>query len=133
MFFQIYKIYIYALHTFAPFVSSQETTKNKRNHEKRRSDLNISEIFRQNISLFWQNLNFAKIQQCIHDYFAEIDDVESLELFETILAGTNSILDYLKNAECIKQEAIDEDVCKGFYDQLLEHIETGKSTDDLCW
>ncbi len=45
------------------------------------------------------NLNFAKIQQCIHDYFAEIDDVESLELFETILAGTNSILDYLKNPE----------------------------------
>ena len=45
------------------------------------------------------NLNFAKIQQCIHDYFAEIDDVESLELFETILAGTSSILDYLKNPE----------------------------------
>ena len=44
-----------------------------------------------------------------------------------------SILDYLKNAECIKQKAIDEDVCKGFYDQLLEHIESGKSTDDLCW
>ena len=43
------------------------------------------------------------------------------------------ILDYLKNAECIKQKAIDEDVCKGFYDQLLEHIESGKSTDDLCW
>jgi len=40
--------------------------------------------------------------------------------------------DYLRNAECIKQKAIDEDICKKYYDELLEHIQTGKSTDDMC-
>ena len=42
-------------------------------------------------------------------------------------------VDYLRNAECIKQKAIDEDICKKYYDELLEHIQTGKSTDDMCW
>jgi len=40
--------------------------------------------------------------------------------------------DYLRNAECIKQKAMDEEACKSYYDQLLEHIESGKSTADLC-
>lgn len=41
--------------------------------------------------------------------------------------------DYLRNAECIKQKAIDEEACKKYYDELLEHIQTGTSTDDMCW
>jgi len=42
------------------------------------------------------NEKFASNQQCIHDYFLEIDDVESFEFFEAMLSGSNSILSYLK-------------------------------------
>ena len=41
-------------------------------------------------------VNLAENQQCIHNYFSETDDAESLELFESTLAGTNSILKYLQ-------------------------------------
>ena len=41
-------------------------------------------------------VNLAENQQCIHNYFSETDDAESLELFESTLAGTNSILRYLQ-------------------------------------
>ena len=47
-------------------------------------------------------VNFAKNQQCIHNYFSETNDNESLELFETILAGTNSILKYLEDNEKLR-------------------------------
>ena len=49
-----------------------------------------------------KNVNFAKNQQCIHNYFSETNDKESLELFEAILAGTNSILKYLKDNEKLR-------------------------------
>jgi len=42
------------------------------------------------------NENFAKNQQCHYDYFKETNDVEALELFESVLGGTSSILKYLK-------------------------------------
>ncbi len=48
------------------------------------------------------NVNFAENQQCIHNYFSESNDAESLELFEAILAGTNSILKYLKDNENLR-------------------------------
>ena len=44
-------------------------------------------------------VNFAKNQQCIHNYFSVSNDAESLEFFEAILAGTNSILKYLEDNE----------------------------------
>ena len=43
-----------------------------------------------------KNEKFAKNQQCHHDYFKTVDDVEALELFESVLGGTNSILKYLQ-------------------------------------
>ena len=43
-----------------------------------------------------KNEKFAKNQQCHHDYFKTADDVEALELFESVLGGTNSILKYLQ-------------------------------------
>ena len=54
------------------------------------------------------NLNFAKNQQCIHNYFSETNDSESLELFETILAGTNSILKYLEDNEKLRSREDNE-------------------------
>jgi len=42
------------------------------------------------------NEKFASNQQCIYNYFLEIDDVESFEFFEAMLSGSNSILSYLK-------------------------------------
>ena len=42
------------------------------------------------------NEKLVNDQQCIHDYFSEIDDIESFELFEAMLSGSNSILSYLK-------------------------------------
>ena len=42
----------------------------------------------------------AKSQQCIYDYFKEANDKESFDLFQAVLGGTDSILDYLqKNVE----------------------------------
>ena len=43
-----------------------------------------------------KNEKFAKNQQCHHDYFKTADDDEALELFESVLGGTNSILKYLQ-------------------------------------
>ena len=43
-----------------------------------------------------KNKKMAKNQQCHYDYFKETDDMEALELFESVLGGTNSILKYLK-------------------------------------
>jgi len=48
------------------------------------------------------NVEIAENQQCIYNYFSETDDIESLELFEAILAGTNSILKYLKDNENLR-------------------------------
>jgi len=53
----------------------------------------------------WGWLNFisktndiksAKNQQCIYDYFKEANDDSAFELFQAILGGTDSILDYLQ-------------------------------------
>ena len=38
----------------------------------------------------------AQNQQCHYDYFKEANDKEAWELFQTVLGGTNSILDYLE-------------------------------------
>ena len=38
----------------------------------------------------------ASEQQCHYDYFKEANDKEAWELFQTVLGGTNSILDYLE-------------------------------------
>ena len=38
----------------------------------------------------------AQNQQCHYDYFKEADDKQAWELFQTVLGGTNSILDYLQ-------------------------------------
>ena len=42
------------------------------------------------------DIESARSQQCIHDYFKEANDKESFELFQAILSGTDSILDYLE-------------------------------------
>jgi hypothetical protein len=47
------------------------------------------------------DIESARSQQCIHDYFKEANDKESFELFKAVLSGTDSILDYLK-AEVIE-------------------------------
>jgi len=47
------------------------------------------------------NIVSAKSQQCIYDYFKEANDEEAFELFQAILGGTDSILDYLE-AEVIE-------------------------------
>jgi hypothetical protein len=38
----------------------------------------------------------AKSQQCIYDYFKEVNDREAFELFQAVLGGTDSILGYLQ-------------------------------------
>jgi hypothetical protein len=38
----------------------------------------------------------ARNQQCIYDYFKEANDSEAFELFQAVLGGTDSILDYLE-------------------------------------
>jgi len=45
------------------------------------------------------DIKSAKNQQCIYDYFKEANDREALELFQAVLGGTDSILDYLQNIE----------------------------------
>jgi len=47
------------------------------------------------------DIKSAKSQQCKYDYFKEANDNEAMELFQAILGGTESILDYL-NAEVIE-------------------------------
>jgi len=62
----------------------------------------------------WDWLNFisqtnnsksARNQQCIYDYFKEANDSEAWELFQAVLGGTDSILDYLEtNVVATKEE-----------------------------
>ena len=47
-------------------------------------------------SIQTNDIESARSQQCIHDYFKEANDKESFELFQAILSGTDSILDYLE-------------------------------------
>jgi len=42
------------------------------------------------------NISNATNQQCHYDYFKEENDKEAWELFQTVLGGTDSILNYLK-------------------------------------
>jgi hypothetical protein len=42
------------------------------------------------------DINSVRNQQCIYDYFKEANDKEAWELFQAILGGTDSILDYLQ-------------------------------------
>ena len=42
------------------------------------------------------NSQSASDQQCIYDYFKETNDKQALELFQAVLGGTDSILDYLQ-------------------------------------
>ena len=65
-------------------------------------DLNLIEDRWMNFISETNNMNLAKSQQCIHNFFSETNDNESLELFEAILAGTNSILKYLKDNEKLR-------------------------------
>ena len=42
------------------------------------------------------DIKSARNQQCIYDYFKEANDSEAWELFQAVLGGTDSILDYLE-------------------------------------
>ncbi|MDA8872117.1 LysR family transcriptional regulator [Candidatus Thioglobus sp.] len=42
------------------------------------------------------DIKSATNQQCIYDYFKEANDKEAFELFQAVLGGTDSILDYLE-------------------------------------
>jgi hypothetical protein len=42
------------------------------------------------------DIKIAKNQQCHYDYFKEVNDREAFELFQAVLGGTDSILDYLQ-------------------------------------
>ena len=42
------------------------------------------------------DVEMAQNQQCHYDYFKEANDKKAWELFQTVLGGTNSILDYLQ-------------------------------------
>ena len=44
------------------------------------------------------DIKSARNQQCIYDYFKEANDREALELFQAVLGGTDSILDYLQTS-----------------------------------
>ena len=51
------------------------------------------------------NSKSARNQQCIYDYFKEANDSEAWELFQAVLGGTDSILDYLEtNVVATKEE-----------------------------
>jgi hypothetical protein len=47
----------------------------------------------------------ARNQQCIYDYFREANDSEALELFQAVLGGTDSILDYLETSDMKEPES----------------------------
>jgi len=66
------------------------------------------------------NVNFAENQQCIHNYFSASNDAESFELFEAILAGTDSILKYLKDNENLR--TLTNDVKKIAKAKITEEI-----------
>jgi hypothetical protein len=42
------------------------------------------------------DIKTAKNQQCHYNYFKEVNDREAFELFQAVLGGTDSILDYLQ-------------------------------------
>jgi hypothetical protein len=42
------------------------------------------------------DIKSARNQQCIYDYFKEANDKQAWELFQAVLGGTDSILDYLQ-------------------------------------
>ena len=42
------------------------------------------------------DIKSARNQQCIYDYFKEANDKQAWELFQAVLGGTDSILDYLE-------------------------------------
>ena len=42
------------------------------------------------------NIKNAKNQQCIYDYYKEANDKQAFELFQAVLGGTDSILNYLE-------------------------------------
>jgi hypothetical protein len=42
------------------------------------------------------NIKNARNQQCHYDYFKEANDKQAWELFQAVLGGTDSILDYLE-------------------------------------
>ena len=42
------------------------------------------------------NLKSAKNQQCHYDYFKDANDEEAWKLFQAVLGGTDSILNYLE-------------------------------------
>jgi hypothetical protein len=42
------------------------------------------------------NTKSAKNQQCHYDYFKSTNDDETWELFQAVLGGTDSILNYLE-------------------------------------
>ena len=42
------------------------------------------------------DIKAARKQQCVYDYYAAANDKPAWELFQTILGGTDSILDYLQ-------------------------------------
>ena len=44
------------------------------------------------------DIKSARNQQCIYDYFKEANDREALELFQAVLGGMDSILDYLQTS-----------------------------------
>ena len=71
-------------------------------------DLNLIEDRWMNFISETNNMNLAKSQQCIHNFFLETNDNESLELFEAILAGTDSILKYLIDNENLRNLQNDE-------------------------
>ena len=47
------------------------------------------------ISFVSSNSN-SRNQQCHYDYFQKSNDSEAFELFQAVLGGTDSILDYLQ-------------------------------------
>jgi hypothetical protein len=42
------------------------------------------------------DIKSARNQQCIYDYFKQANDKQAWELFQAVLGGTDSILDYLE-------------------------------------
>ena len=44
------------------------------------------------------------------------------------------LLDYLRNANCIMEKAMDEGSCKKYYNKLVTHIQEGtESAEEICW
>ena len=68
----------------------------------------------------------ARNQQCIYDYFKEANDSEAWELFQAVLGGTDSILDYLEtNVVATKEEEkrIPDDLEPPIFDDVHYKLE----------